>query len=256
MKNIRNETALISIITVVHNTGYALSDCLSSVEIQTYPRIEHIIIDGGSTDETLAIARKYTKIAHLVSEPDEGVYDAMNKGIRLAQGDIVGILNADDYYTSSEVLTRVAEVFRDPAVDACYADLQYVDSCNTDRIVRYWRSGAYSLKKFYWGWMPPHPTFFVRRFLYERFGLFNLELGVASDYELMLRFLLKHKIHAVYIPDVLVKMRTGGISNSSLQNRLQANRMNRKAWLINNLKPYPWTIWLKPMRKLGQWVFK
>jgi glycosyltransferase involved in cell wall biosynthesis len=256
MKNMRDDTTMISIVTVAHNAGYSLADCLSSVARQTHPQVEHILIDGGSTDETLAIARKYGHITRLVSEPDKGIYDAMNKGIRLAQGDIIGILNADDYYPSSDVLAKVAAVFVDLAVDACYADLQYVDSNNTDKIIRYWRSGHYSLRKFYWGWMPPHPTFFARRSLYERFGLFNLELGVASDYELMLRFLLKHKINAVYIPEVLVKMRTGGVSGGSLRNRLQANRMNRKAWGINNLKPYPWTVWFKPLRKLGQWVFK
>jgi glycosyltransferase len=179
----------------------------------------------------------------------------MNKGIRLAQGDIIGILNADDFYTSANVLAKVAEVFEDPTVDACYGDLQYVDRANTGKIVRHWRSGPFSLKKFYWGWMPPHPTFFARRLVYERYGLFNLGLGDSADYELMLRFLLKHQIRTVYIREVLVKMRTGGIS-SSLRNRLQANRMNRNAWILNGLESYPWTMWLKPLQKLSQWVLK
>jgi len=254
MKIKRDDNILISIVTVTHNAGQALSDCLSSVAKQNYPHVEHIIIDGGSTDETLAIVSKYGRFTHLVSEPDVGIYDAMNKGIRLSQGEVIGILNADDYYCKSDVLTKVSEIFRNPAVDACYADLQYVDSRNTDRIVRYWRSGPFSSNRFYWGWMPPHPTFFARRSLYKKFGQFNLELGVAADYELMLRFLLKHQIHAAYIPEVLVKMRTGGVSNSSLRNRLQGNRMNRQAWIVNGLKPYPWTVWLKPLRKISQWV--
>jgi glycosyltransferase involved in cell wall biosynthesis len=198
--------------------------------------------------------RAYPHISHIVSESDQGIYDAMNKGIRLAQGDIVGILNADDFYASSDILAKVAAIFADPAIDACYGDLVYMDSTDTGKVVRYWRSGAFSPRKFYWGWMPPHPTFFVRRWVYERFGLFNLDLGSAADYELMLRFLVKHQINVAYIPEVLVKMRTGGVSNVSLQNRLKANRMDRKAWTINALKPYPWTLWLKPLRKIGQWV--
>ena len=124
------------------------------------------------------------------------------------------------------------------------------------RIVRYWKSGDYNPQKFYHGWMPPHPTFFVRRAIYEKYGLFNLELSSAADYELMLRFLLKHKITTTYIPEVLVKMRTGGMSNASLKNRFRANRMDRKAWEVNGLKPYPWTLWMKPLRKVGQFFSK
>lgn len=192
----------------------------------------------------------------IVSEPDQGIYDAMNKGVRMAQGDIVGILNSDDYYASPAVLAKVVEVFNNPAIEACYGDLIYVDAADTGRTVRYWRSGGYAPNKFYWGWMPPHPTFFVRRSVYQRFGLFNLDLGSAADYELMLRFLVRHRIKTAYIPEVLVKMRTGGTSNVSWRNRLEANRMDRRAWAVNELKPYPWTLWLKPLRKVSQWVVK
>ena len=135
-------------------------------------------------------------------------------------------------------------------------DLVYVDANDTDRVVRYWRLGDFALHKFYWGWMPPHPTFFVRREVYEKYGLFNDDLGSAADYELMLRFLLKSRISAAYIPEMLVKMRVGGASNASLTKRIKANKMDRRAWEINGLKPYPWTLWMKPLRKVGQYFRK
>jgi len=210
-----------------------------------------------STDGTLEILRK--REGHglrVVSEPDAGIYDAMNKGVALATGEVVGILNADDVYAGPQVLARVAEVFRDPSVEACYGDLVYVDPEDTDRVLRYWRSGTGSPEKFRWGWMPPHPTFFVRRSVYERYGLFSLDLGSAADYELMLRFLVGHRIAAVYIPEVLVRMRTGGMSNASVKNRLKANRMDRRAWRVNALRPYFWTFLMKPLRKLPQYWAK
>ncbi len=219
--------------------------------------MEHILIDGGSVDDTSRIidARRGA-LARVVSEPDRGIYDAMNKGIGLASGDVVGILNADDYYPSGDALEKVSAAFSDPAVDACYGDLVYVSGGDAGRIIRYWRSGEFAPGKFYRGWMPPHPTFFVRREAYERFGSFNLELGSAADYEIMLRLLLKHRLRAVYIPEVLVHMRTGGISNASLANRFKANRMDRRAWQVNGLRPRFWTLWAKPLRKVGQWFYR
>jgi len=246
----------LSLITVTHNAADTLADCLDSVARQQIP-LEHILVDGASTDHTLAIAQAHRpSLSHILSEPDRGPYDAMNKGIQLAQGEILGILNADDTYASDTVLQQVLAVFSDPTVEACYGDLHYVKRENPKRIVRYWKAGAYDPKKFYWGWMPPHPTFFVRRSLYERFGLFNLDLGSAADYEIMLRFLLKGGAKAVYLSQVLVKMRVGGLSNRTLAHRLRANRMDRQAWMVNGLKPYPGTLALKPLRKLGQWLFR
>lgn len=248
--------AQISLISATFNAAMTLIGCLESVSIQSLLP-EHLIIDGCSTDATVSIAT--ANVRHqlkVFSDPDQGLYDAMNKGVRQTTGDIIGILNADDFYASPDVLQMVADTFRDESVDACYGDLCYVDYYDTGKIVRYWRAGDFHYRKFYWGWMPPHPTFFVRRSVYERYGLFNLDLGSAADYELMLRFIVKYRIRAAYIPEVLVKMRTGGVSNASLRNRLLANRMDRKAWAVNDLKPYPWTLWLKPLRKIGQWVIR
>ncbi|MBW2661229.1 MAG: glycosyltransferase, partial [Deltaproteobacteria bacterium] len=245
----------LSIITTVLNSAATIRDCIESVHSQNQP-VEHIIIDGGSTDGTLEIVEEYrSRLSKVVSERDEGIYDGMNKGLRLATGDIIGLLNADDVYAGPDILTKVAKVFNEEHVDSCYGDLVYVHPHNMEKVIRYWHSGSYDVRQFYWGWMPPHPTFFVRRSVYERYGLFNLDLGSAADYELMLRFLVKHRITTAYIPEILVKMRSGGMSNASLKNRLLANRNDRLAWEVNGLKPYPWTLYLKPLRKVGQYIF-
>ncbi len=246
----------ISVITACRNCAGTLEQAIASVAGQRGVHARHLIIDGGSTDESLTIIKSSPSISDFLTEPDNGLYDAMNKGIRLAEGEVVGILNADDFYSSQLVLKRVAEVFQDESVAACYGDLCYVDGRKSKKIVRYWCSTPYDYRKFYWGWMPPHPTFFVRRCIYETYGGFDLSLGSAADYELMLRFLLRYRIKTVYIPEVLVCMRTGGVSNASLVNRIKANRMDRKSWLVNGLKPYPWTLWCKPLRKLHQYFLR
>jgi glycosyltransferase len=240
------------------------------VASQTHPS-EHIIIDGASTDSTLEIVLRIASTSRILSEPDKGIYDAMNKGIALATGEVIGILNADDFYASPLVLEKVALLFDDPTVMSCYGDLEYVKNSETGSVkrekikdagyspltvTRYWKSGPFAPDKFYWGWMPPHPTFFVRRSVYERYGLFNLELGSAADYEMMLRLLLKERITTAYIPEVLVRMRVGGASNRSLAARLAANSMDRRAWKVNGLRPHPWTVMMKPLRKVLQWVQK
>lgn len=255
----------VSVITTAFNAADTIRDCLESVKGQTHKNIEYIVVDAASTDGTLAILDEYKdSLATGISEPDSGIYEGMNKGLRLATGDVIGILNADDMYFSPEVLAKVAGVFADEGVDCCYGDLVYVHDRKSSaekrghgggrlKVARYWRSGEFDPKRFYWGWMPPHPTFFVRRRVYERRGYFNLELGTAADYELMLRFLLKHRVSAAYLPEILVQMRSGGVSNATLAKRIQANAMDRKAWEVNGLKPLPWTLLLKPLRKLGQW---
>jgi glycosyltransferase len=244
----------VSVVTAVRNGSETIRDCIESVQGQSYP-VEHVIIDGGSTDGTLEIIEEYrSNLSVVISEPDLGIYDAMNKGIRFATGDVIGTLNADDFYAHDRVIARVAQEFANQIVDASYSDLNYVASCDTRRVVRVWRSRKYRAGGFYRGWMPPHPTFFVRRKVYERYGGFDLGLGSAADYELMLRFLLKHRINAVYIPEVLVNMRCGGVSNRSLKNRLLANRMDRQAWKVNRLTPHPWTLLVKPIRKIDQYL--
>jgi glycosyltransferase involved in cell wall biosynthesis len=242
----------ISIITATYNSAATVRDSLASIAGQSYPHIEHIIVDGISKDDTLSIVNEFAHVAKVISEKDKGIYDAMNKGVQLAEGDVIGILNSDDFYTSPSVLTKVAAAFEDPAVDAVYGDLQYVKASNVQVVTRTWRSGSYKKKYLYYGWMPPHPTFFVRRSIYEKCGLFNTTLQSAADYELMLRVLLKYNTQVKYIPEVLVKMRAGGMSNASLKNRFRANKEDEMAWKLNNLKPYFFTTWIKPLRKVLQ----
>lgn len=180
----------------------------------------------------------------------------MNKGIRRATGDVIGILNSDDIYTGPSVLSAIAGAFADPNVMTAYADLQYVHPNDLAKVLRTWKTGAFRKENFYYGWMPPHPTFFVRKEVYEKAGLFNIELRSAADYEFMLRVLLRHGMPAHYIPGVIVKMRSGGMSNASLFNRLRANKEDRLAWKLNGLHPYFFTLYMKPLRKIPQFLIK
>jgi glycosyltransferase len=244
----------ISIITATYNSAATVRDTLESVAAQSHADIEHIIIDGLSKDETLRIVSDFPHVSKSVSERDSGIYDAMNKGIKLASGEIVGILNSDDFYTDIEVLSKVTEIFQATGCEAVYADLQFVDKVDVTKVVRKWKSGHYKPGSFEWGWMPPHPTFFVKKELYDKYGVFNLSLRSAADYELMLRFIHRYKVKLAYIPEVIVKMRMGGVSTSSVSNRLKASREDRAAWEINNLKPNFFTFFLKPVRKLVQYI--
>jgi glycosyltransferase involved in cell wall biosynthesis len=246
----------VSVITATYNSAATIADTLRSVRDQSYPLVEHLIIDGGSRDSTMEIVTTFPHVKQTCSEKDRGIYDAMNKGVGRATGDIVGILNSDDFYASEHVLREVVEVFQQSGCDAVYGDLQYVDKDDVSKVVRYWRSGSYQQGAFKWGWMPPHPSFFVRRSLYDRCGLFNLDMKTAADYELMLRMVHKEGATLQYLPKVLVKMRTGGASNATLASRLKANADDRKAWEVNNLKPYWFTLYLKPIRKITQFIFK
>lgn len=247
----------ISIITVCYNSEKTIEDTILSVINQTYKNLEYIVIDGKSTDNTLAIINKYKEnISLIVSEKDNGIYDAINKGINLATGDIVGNLNSDDFYTDNHVIEDVVNQLQHTKSDGLYADLYYVDGKNINKITRHWKSNEYKKGMFLKGWMPPHPTFFVKKEVYQKYGKFNLEFTSAADYEIMLRFIHKHKISLTYLPRVIVKMRVGGISNASLKNRIRANREDKKAWLVNNLKPHPFTLVLKPLSKIKQFINK
>jgi glycosyltransferase involved in cell wall biosynthesis len=247
----------ISIITVVYNNEATISSAIESVLAQTYQDREYIIIDGGSTDGTLERIKAYgDRIDLVISEPDGGVYDAMNKGLAKATGDVICILNSDDLYPHEEVIERVVNAFHNSACDAIYGDLVYVSARDVDRVVRYWKSGRCSWKSFEYGWMPPHPAFFVKKSVYTQYGHFNTILKSAADYELMLRFAYKHKISLSYIPEILVKMRVGGLSNFSLKNRFMANKEDKAAWEMNGLKPYVFTMYLKPLRKVLQYFIR
>lgn len=227
----------ISIITVTHNPGLVLLDCLNSVASQKYKNIEHIIVDNVSTDGTIPLLNsRRDQFAFLISEKDQGIYEAMNKGLKIATGDIIGFLNSDDFYASNNVLSRVVAIFKDnSSLDACYADLIYVDPINTNKIIRFWRSSKFVSGLFAKGWCPPHPTFFVRRSVYERFGNFDLNYYIASDVELMMRFLEVQKINARYIPELWIKMRLGGITNKNFKNILIQNKEVLHALKNHNL---------------------
>jgi glycosyltransferase len=245
----------ISIITVAQNAGDTIADTLNSIASQTWRDIEHIIIDGASGDNTLEVVSAYAHVSKVLSEPDQGLYFAMNKGIALASGEIVGILNADDFYASNDVLEKVANLFERTQCDTAYGNLVYVSRDNLFDIRRYWRAGKFTLNSFYQGWSPPHPTFFVRRSAYLQYGCFDTRFKMAADYELMLRFLLKNKLSAAYLNELMVKMRTGGLSNRSVRLRLLANREDRMAWAANDLKPHLFTLILKPLTKIIQFKF-
>jgi len=245
----------VSIITIAYNSSETIEDTIKSVVAQDYSNVEYVIIDGGSTDETLSIIDKYKdSISTIVSEPDKGIYDAMNKGVQNATGDIIGILNSDDIYANDSVISDIVKAIG--SRDSVYADLVYVDRENTEKINRYWQSGEYKDGLFKKGWMPPHPTFFLKKSCYDKFGTYNLKLKSAADYELMLRMLHKHKISVAYLPKVITKMRVGGQSNVTLKNRLKANKEDRMAWTINDLRPGPLTLTMKPVRKIGQFFKK
>lgn len=243
----------VSIITATYNSEAFLEQTISSVLGQSYKDIEYIIVDGGSTDKTLSIIDTYkTKINHFVSEKDEGIYYALNKGIALATGDIIGFLHSDDFYTSNDAIEKIVNAFKTNPTDGVYANLYFVEKNNADKITRKWYSGDYSPNSFMYGWMPPHPTLFLKKEIYQKFGTFNLDFKTSADYELMLRFIHKHHISLSYLNEFIIKMRVGGQSTASVNNRVKANLEDRKAWDVNNIKPHFFTLWLKPLRKVKQ----
>ena len=236
----------VSIITVVYNNANFIKDAIESVLTQSYENIEYIVIDGASNDGTVEIIKRYgNKITHFLSEKDHGIYDAMNKGLKLASGDIIGILNSDDFYISNNVINMVVEVFLYNNVDSVFADLVYVNPDNLAKVVRYYDSSYFSPSKFSYGWMPAHPTFFVRRDIYEKYGFFKTDYKIAADYELLVRFLGKHRISYFYLQIPLVKMRIGGVSTTSLKNNFILNQEILRACSENGI----YSNWLMVLSK-------
>lgn len=245
----------VSIITVTFNSEQTIEDTVKSVLAQDYKNIEYLIIDGKSSDSTLRILNSYTdKIAKIISENDKGIYDAINKGIDLATGEIICILNSDDMYYDEKVISSVVNEMHIHNADSAYGNLYYVDRINTNKVIRKWISGKYSYGKFLHGWMPPHPAFFIKKKCYVKYGKFNLGLKSSADYELMLRMLHKNKISTCYINKIMVKMRTGGTSNVSLKNRIRGNKEDYEAWRLNGLKPRFYTLIWKPVSKIFQYL--
>jgi glycosyltransferase len=246
----------ISIITIAYNSGHSISDAINSVLSQTYPDIEYIIVDGKSKDNTVEVVKSYgNRISKFVSEPDKGIYDALNKGVRMATGDVIGFMHSDDLFASNDIITKVAEIFKSKDVDSIYGDLQYVYKNDTNKVLRYWKSGKFSVRRLKMGWMPPHPTFYVKKKIYDAYGLFNTDFRIAADYDTMLRFLGKHRISTQYLPEVMVKMRVGGASNRSLKNIIKKSKEDMKAIHDNNFGSI-FTLVFKNLRKVTQFIKK
>lgn len=246
----------VTIITVTYNAAKFLRSCIDSVMSQDYSDIEHIVVDGGSTDGTVDIIRSYeAHITRWISEKDRGMYDGINKGMKMATGDIIGILNSDDMLASSDVIAEIVACFKQHRVDSLYGDLVYVDQMNTRKVIRYWKGFSYKRYRFSYGWMPAHPTFYFRRDLLEHLGGYESHYFTAADYEFMARYLYKYRISAVYLPKLIVKMRVGGQSNRNLMSRLRANRRDYLAMKRNQI-PFPHVASiLKPLIKLKQYYY-
>ena len=244
----------ISIVTAVYNRASTIEQAIESVQSQNWPNIEHLVVDGGSTDGTLQILQSCIREQTvLISEPDEGLYDALNKGFARATGDVIGVMHSDDFFANDSVLTRVATSFIDPDVGAAYGDLDYVGKSDTSRIIRRWRPGNYNPAKLARGWMPPHPTLYLRRSVIERWGGFDTRYKVAADYDAILRYFGQGKILATYIPHVMVKMRIGGASNRSVS-KIWLKTCEDYAALRSNGVGGMGSLIMKNVGKLGQFI--
>ncbi|WP_336803717.1 glycosyltransferase family 2 protein [Erwinia aphidicola] len=244
----------VSIITATYNSEKTIKDTILSLESQSYDNIEHIIIDGGSRDKTLDIIKKYsTKVSLIVSEPDKGIYDALNKGILKSSGDVVGFLHSDDLLAYPEAISDLVETFNNNECDAVYADLEYVSQDDITKVIRKWKSGEYTIGKVKYGWMPPHPTYFMKRDRYRDWSVFNLDYKISADYDSLLRYLWCNKAKLAYLPKTITKMRVGGASNRSLKNIILKSREDVKIIKLNGLF-WPVTLLFKNLSKLPQFI--
>lgn len=245
-----------SIVTAVFNRADTIADALASVQAQSYGPVEHLIQDGGSTDGTLDVIRASdTENTQLVSEPDSGIYDAINKGVSRASGDVVGLMHSDDFFAHDRVLERIADIFQDRDIDGVYGDLDYVSADNTGKVIRHWRSGPYRRDLLRRGWMPPHPTLYLRREVFETWGLYDPDFRIAADYDAMLRYLWTGRVRLAYLPEVLVKMRVGGASNRSLSHILRKSREDYRALRRNGVGGAG-VLFAKNASKLKQFVIR
>lgn len=246
----------ISVVTAVFNRAATIGQAIESVQQQSHDAVEHVIQDGGSSDGTLdAIASIADANTNLASERDHGIYDAINRGIQRATGDVIGLMHSDDFFADNEVLAKVAAALEDSNIDGVYGDLHYVSAEDPGRVVRHWRSGKYHPSLLARGWMPPHPTLYLRRAVFETFGLYDTSFRIAADYDAMLRYLAKGQIRLAYIPEVLVKMRLGGESNRSLGRILQKSREDLRALRHNGVGGWG-TLASKNLRKISQFIVK
>lgn len=245
----------ISIITVCYNSEHNLQDCINSIKKQVHGDIEYIIIDGNSTDKTMSVINHNENIVNLfLSEPDNGLYDAMNKGLSLATGDVVGFLNSDDVYFDENIVETIADTFKKNDIDCLFGDLVYVKPYNLNKTVRYYSSKNFNPSKFKFGYMPAHPTFYCKKIIYEKFGKFETDYKIAADYEILLRFLKIHKIRYKYIPKVFVKMRTGGISTKSFKSNWILNLEILRACQKHKVKTNLINIYLKYFDKIFELI--
>jgi glycosyltransferase involved in cell wall biosynthesis len=247
----------LSILTVTYNSSETVAETLESVKNQTYSNIEHIIIDGASKDNTLEIVKEYPHIAKIISEPDEGIYDAMNKGVKLATGDVIGILNSDDIFASNEIIANITSIFQNNEnIDAVYGNISYFKTEEPEKIVRYWKSKPYYDTFFEDGEVPPHPSLFVRKKVYDEIGLYYPYFKICSDYEFMLRMLKLHNYKSYYLDTTFVKMRMGGTSTQGFKSYWITTKELKEAWNRNNLR-YPIKLYvIRPFKKVAQLFFK
>lgn len=246
----------VSIITATYNSSKTVIDTLQSLNQQTYDDIEYIIVDGGSTDNTLSVIKAHcSRVSTIISEPDNGIYDALNKGIKASTGDIIGFLHSDDLFAYPYAVSDLVSTLTREQTDAVYADLEYVSKEDTAKVIRKWTSGAFHQKKILAGWMPPHPTFFMKRALYQQLGMFDLNLKIAADYDSILRYLWSNDVSASYLPKVVTKMRVGGASNRSLKNIIEKTKEDIQA-LKNNRLFWPTAVLMKNVSKIPQFFMR
>lgn len=226
----------VSIVTVVYNCSETIQGCIESVLNQDYEDVEYIIVDGCSNDGTLDVIEKYkSQLGQFISEKDKGIYDAMNKGIKLATGDVVGILNADDFFYSKDTISKIVASFEsDGSIDATIADIVFVNEDNS-RVLRHYNARKWNPEKFAWGYMPPHPSFFCKRNLFDKLGLYKTDYKIAADYELLIRYLYVNKINYKYLPMITTRMRMGGVSTKNVNSILTLNKEIKRACKENNL---------------------